>query len=249
MERGLAVPAHPVEHLLVGLHLRPGGQLASIEGGERRLREDRPGDPDRFDPFPPVLLGRQVVEAEGRVHPGVGAHDLHRTTCVGVHRPDVHLIAVVPGRSRPVVADSDREEVEHQVRIGDLVVAPGEAAGLEMVRRAEPRAEEQPLGADERLAPVLQPGSDRDGLRARVLDVHLEVILEMFADPRDVLHHVHAERAELIGVADTRELQCLGGIDGATAQDHFPCANPPSGTSPSRRTRRRRLGFLRTGSC
>ena len=227
-------PAHPVQDLLVGLHLLARGELTAVERTERRLREDRPRDLDRLHPFLPILVGRQVVEPERRVHPGIGAHDLHRPPRVRVHRSDVHLVAVVPGRSRPVVANGDGQEVEHQVRIGDLVVAPDEAARLEMVRGPEARTEEQPLGPDERLPPQLQARGDRHGLRAGMLHVDLEVILEMLADPGNVLHHVDAQRAELVRVADPRELQDLRRVDGAAAQDHLARPNRPRRTRPAR---------------
>ena len=63
---------------------------------------------------------RQVVELHRRVHLGVGRADPHPAAGVGVHRADVDLVAVALGRRRAVVPDRDREEVEHQVRVGDV---------------------------------------------------------------------------------------------------------------------------------
>ena len=153
--------------------------------------------------------------------PRVGAHDLHGAAGVGVHRSDVHLVAVAAGRRRAVVADRDRQEVEHQVGIHDVLVAPYEASGLEVIGRAEAGPEEQPFGADERLAPVLQPRRHRDGLGARVLDVHLQVVLEMLSHAGKVLHDRDAEGLELTRAADARQLQGLGRAERAAAEDHL----------------------------
>ena len=46
--------------------------------------------------------------------------------------------------------------MEHQVRVGDVLVAPGEPAALEVVRGARTAAQEQPLRPDERPAPQLR---------------------------------------------------------------------------------------------
>ena len=66
-------------------------------------------------------------------------------------------------RSGAVVADRQRQEVEHQVRVGDLVVAADEAARLEVVRRAWAAAEQQPLEADLRAVAVLIAGATETG--------------------------------------------------------------------------------------
>ena len=110
------------------LDARPGRRLAALVGRERGLAEDPPGDPDRLHPLPPILVGRQVVEPDRRVDARVGRGDPHGPPRVGAHRPDVDLVAVVPPPARAVVADRQRQEVEHQVGVGDVVVAAREAA-------------------------------------------------------------------------------------------------------------------------
>jgi hypothetical protein len=71
-------------------------------------------------------------------------------------------------------------------------------------------------------------GRDRDRLRARVLDVDLEVVLQVLADAGQVVHDVDAERAQLVGVAHAGELQRCGEL----------MAPPHSTTSPARTARR-----------
>ncbi|TMM15114.1 MAG: hypothetical protein E6F98_02800, partial [Actinobacteria bacterium] len=180
MERRLRVAGDPVQHLLLALHGRPGRRLAGVVRIERRPVEDGPRDLDRLHPLAPVLLRRQIVEAQRRLRPRVRAHDLHRAARVRVHRPDVHLVAVRSRWSGTVVADRERQEVEHQVGVGDLVVRAGEAASLEMVRRTGPVAEEQPPRPDVGPFPLLQCRLHRHRLCALVLDVHLQDHLEVY---------------------------------------------------------------------
>ena len=60
------------------------------------------------------------------------------------------------------------------------------------------------LRADERPLPLLQRGLHRHRLRARVLDVDLEVVLQVLADARQVVDDVDAERLELARVRRRR---------------------------------------------
>ena len=201
MERRLGVAGDPFQDLGVGRDARSRGDLAVVERFECGLAEDVPRDVDRLDPFAPVLVGRQVVEAERGVLRRIGALDPDRAARVRVHRPDMHLVAVALHRRRPVVTDRDRQEVEHQVRVRDVVVAAGEAAALEVVRGARPAPEEEPLETDPRPVPPQLGRRHGDGLPAAVLDVHLEVVLEVLADARDVGDDVDAVPPQLLGIA------------------------------------------------
>ncbi len=165
--------------------------------------------------------GGDVVEPQRRLGLRVGGGDLHRAARVGVHRPDVHLVTVPARRRRAVVADGDRQEVEHQVRVGDFVVAAHEPAALEVVRRAGSPAQEQPLGADEGSPPHLQLRLQRHRLLAGVLHVDLEVILQVPADGRQVVHDGDVQPGEMRGIADAAELQQLRRVEGPATQDDF----------------------------
>jgi hypothetical protein len=101
--------------------------------------------------------------------------------------------------------------VEHQVGVVDLVVAPDEAAALEVVRCPRAAPEELPLRADERPAPFLGRGRlHRDRLGGRVLDVDLEVVLEVGPDAGQVGGDVDAQLAQMVGGANATEHQQLG---------------------------------------
>src|SRR4051812_27636459 len=87
-----------------------------------------------------------------------------------------------------------------------------------MVRRTGPAAS-QPLQADPWAPPLREVGRQRNRLRAPVLDVHLEVILHVLADADEIVHDGDAERFEIGGVADARELEQLWRVERAAATD------------------------------
>ena len=80
---------------------RSGRNLAAVERIEGGLLQDLSRDVDGLDPLPPVLIGRQIVETNRRVHARVGRDDLDRAAGVRVHRSDVNLVAVAPAGAEP----------------------------------------------------------------------------------------------------------------------------------------------------
>ena len=72
MERRLGVARDPVEDLLVGLDASARRRLAAVVRRHRRLVEDAARDADGLDPLAPVLVGREVVEAQRRMLARVG---------------------------------------------------------------------------------------------------------------------------------------------------------------------------------
>ena len=132
----------------------------------------------------------------------------------------MHLIPVVAGRGRSVVAHGDRKEMEHQVRIRRVVVGTSETAALEVV--GGPRSSpEQPLQADERPSPQLEVSLHRYRLGACVLHVDLEVVLQVLADAGQVMDHRHPGGLEDLRRADPRDLKQLWGVERAATQDDF----------------------------
>src|SRR6476620_11575926 len=128
----------------------------------------------------------------------VGALERDRPPGIRVHRADVDLVAMALGARGPVVADRERQEVEHEVRVRNLIVRADEATSLEVVRRTGPTPQEEPLGADEWAAPELRRRRlHRDRLQALVLDVHLEVVLEVAAYAGNVGDDVDPESLEV----------------------------------------------------
>jgi hypothetical protein len=105
-----------------------------------------------------------------------------------------------------------------QVRVAHIVIAANEGAGLEVIGGAKAFAEQQPLQPDAQLIPWPGGAVEGDGLRAGVLDVDLQVILQITTDPRQVRAHVDPEFTQDIAIADTGEHQQLWRINGAAAQ-------------------------------
>ena len=63
-------------------------------------------------------------------------------------------------------------------------------------------------------------------MRAGVLDIDLEVILEVLADARQVVARGDADRAQPPGVTDPRQLQQLRGVEGASTEDDLTGGHP-----------------------
>ena len=140
---------------------------------------------------------------------------------------------VALGGLAAVVADGDRQEVEHQVGPADLVVAADEPAGLEVVGGADTPTPEEPLRTDPGLVTVGQPRRDRHRLGGGVLDVDLEVVLQVGTHAGQLDPGLDADGAQLLGVADAGQLQQLGAVERAAAQDHLSRRHRPAQPAPA----------------
>ncbi len=225
MKGRLGVALHPFDDLFVSFDLRARREFAAVVRTECGLIEDPPRRSHRLDPFATISFGGQVVELQRRVHTRVAGRDLDGAASVGVHRPDVHLVSVTTGGGAAVVANCDRQEVEHQIRIGRFFVAAYEPASLEVVGGTEASAAEQPLRTDDRPPPPGETRRDGNRLLGGVLDVDLEVILEVIANARKVRDGLDAQGLQLGGVSHARQLEQLRRIDRSAAQNHFPGRN------------------------
>ena len=143
-------------------------------------------------------------------------------------------LVAVPGRAgAPVVADRQRQEVEHEVRVGDLVVGPGEPAALEVVGRARPAPQEEPLRPDERPPPQLRRRRlHRHRLERLVLDVDLEVVLQVRPDPGQVGDDRDAEGAEIVGPPHPGQLEELRRVDRPAGEDDLAAFDPLGAAAP-----------------
>ena len=143
----------------------------------------------------------------------------------------MHLVAVPAARGRAVVADRQRQEVEHEVRVGLLRVAAHEPAALEVVGGAG-SPPQQPLQADPGAPPALQVRLHRHGSLAGVLHVHLEVVLQVLADSGQIGDDVDVQRPQQPGRTDAGELQQLGRTERPAAQDHAPASHGARAAAP-----------------
>ena len=153
---GLGILADPLEDFLVGLHVRTRGNLAVGVLLHCWSVQQLTGDLDSLDPFTTVLISGQVVEQNRRLDFDVRGGDVNMATGVRVHRTNVELETVRAIDLRAVVTHGQRQEVEHQVRVGLVVVGAGETAALEVRRRHRALVGEHPPQANERPTPLLQ---------------------------------------------------------------------------------------------
>ena len=87
------------------------------------------------------------------------------------------LVTVAGGRGRAVVADGDGQEMELEIGVGHRIVAPDEAAGLEVVAGPDAGAAEKPFEPDGRLIVPLERREKAHGLAAGILDIDLQMVL------------------------------------------------------------------------
>src|SRR5581483_1469806 len=146
----------------------------------------------------------------------------HPTSALGAHGPHVSLEPMLASERRAVIVHGHGQEVELNVRIIDARATADETTGLEVVGRAQTLLGENPTGADERLAERRHFRKERDGLLAGHLEIELQVILEVFTHPRQVVHYTDPEVGQLRARTHARELQELRRVDGTATDNHFP---------------------------
>src|SRR5690625_186422 len=220
--------------LCVALDARSGRQLGSAVGVEGLLGEDLAGQTDGFAHFLPVVLGPHIVEEDGRRLARVARADVHVASGSWAHGAYMSLKTVAFYRVAAVIVHRDRQEVVLQVRVLDAGAAADEAARLEVAGGAWTLFEEQPSCADPRLVPRLSCRIDADRLCAGMLHVDFQVILEVLAYPRQLVHHFDPSSAQHLRRADPRQLQQLGRVDGAGADDYLPAGAQDVGAAAPR---------------
>ena len=112
---------------------------------------------------------------------------------------------------------------EMELDVGRLLrpVAPPEAAGLDDVGGDRPLAEQRVFQAGHRLPALLLVAVDAVRPVEFGDDVDIHVIVQVLADARQVVHHLDAVLAEMLGRADARQHQQLRRADGAGGDDDF----------------------------
>ena len=125
------------------------------------------------------------------------------------------LKAVAFRRRLAVIAHGDGQEVILDVGIFHPRFRADEGAGLELVRSAEPLAGEQPLRADDSLAPEVPVLEQGDRQARGELQVKFHVVLQVRAHLRAVEDDGDAEAGEVVGGTDAGKLQEAGGADGS----------------------------------
>ena len=97
------------------------------------------------------------------------------------------LVAVAAHPLLHVVGGRHRQEMKLDVGPADARARADEAAGFEMVGRAEPGFEGDPAHADQGLGQQAGRRIERDRLRAGLLDIEFQMVLEVRADAGQVV--------------------------------------------------------------
>ncbi|CEL31964.1 hypothetical protein SRM1_05338 [Pseudomonas fluorescens] len=221
MERGFGVFADELVQLLIGLHVDTRADFTATVLIQRWLLHDFTGQADAVTELLPVLLGGHVVEQDARVLTRILGLHLDAATARRTHGTHVRLETVLFHTVAAVVVNRYRQEVVLDVRPFEFRTRTDEAAGLELVAGADAGAVEQPLGTDGRLVVPEQRRVQRNRLGARILQVQLKVILQVFTDARQIVYDRDVEAFQQFCRAYAGTLQNLRRGDGAGAQQDF----------------------------
>ena len=169
-----------------------------------------------------VFGGAQVVGRNGRGIFKVGAADLHRAAAGGVE------VADTGGECREAVqrlakrVQRQRLYVVLQIGVLQLRAAACESAQLRGCHAHGAGAVQQVFPANTQLAKARGgQGVERGGIADFVDRANLQMVLQIGADARQVMHHRNAFGMQYIGRANARQLQQLGRVDGPGADNHF----------------------------
>jgi hypothetical protein len=209
---------------IIRLRLRPGLNLVIDIRSDGVGREDLAREANGGAKLFPIRGLRHVVEQDARGLRRIGGAQRDAAPAFRPHRADMGLKPVPLRRRLAVITHGDGQEMELDVGIVQPRARADETAGLEIVRCAQTLAGEQPLRADQRLAPKRPIGRKADGLGGGVLDVKLEVILQVRAHARAVGDHGNSVLGQMLARSNSTEHENFRRIDRTGRQDDLgPC--------------------------
>jgi len=210
---GVRVLAGVGEDVLVGVRLRRQVRLAHPRL-QRLLLGDLHRQAQPVHERRPVVLGGQVVVDDPRL--GVGQRraqeDLAARLRLDQHRPVAD--AVVVRRGQALVVQQARRVVELDVGRVQARAGAEEGARLGQVGRQRPAALLEQLQVLGRERVEQRPAVGEE------VEVAHQVVLQVLAD-RQVLAHLDAQRAQVVGRADARVHEQHRRLVGARRQDHL----------------------------
>ena len=204
-----------------------GREFLVDHAGKGRRRRQLAQQHRPFDHFLEIVLRRERIGNDARRSERIGRCQFQMPAAVGPaglrgeqksgKRIRAHQRTLARRRARV----AQRREIE--LDVGPVEAGPraDEAAGLVHAQRQRAAPGREVAQARPQLAvPGTQLVVERGHART-IQVVDAEVILQMLPDVRIVQQHGQAERAEMRGGPDARQLEQLRRVDGAGAHDHL----------------------------
>ena len=113
----------------------------------------------------------------------------------------------------------DRRDVNLEIAPRHAVVAAIEAADLVNARRGNSASGEQPLKTRLPALPGMPEPGDRHGPGGGETQYHVRVLLQIRANAGQIVHHLDAVRAQMVGRSNPGKHQELRRVDGSAAED------------------------------
>ncbi|KAG1715544.1 hypothetical protein GQR58_000517 [Nymphon striatum] len=147
--------------------------FAFHKGLKRILLEYFSGQTNALTEILPILFLAHIIKPDHRRSFGIFRAQCDRPARRSTHWPDMGLKPMPLGQGLPVIAHSNWQEMELDVRVSHASARTNKSCTFKLVRGPKPCFGEQPLGPDQRLGhqiPVLIKG---DRLAGRHLKVDL----------------------------------------------------------------------------
>ena len=198
-----------------------GSSAGPPERIEGPFRDDVPGLVDTGAQVVEIARIVEKVEVGRRPVRRVGRSLTHAAPAAPAQGADAQAEAAAGGARGPAL-HREREKAILDVGVRFVWRRAGEGADLDLARGADPVVREEPARADRH--PAERPGEPVVGaahVRAP-LDADLQAILQVAADPRQVVRDADSVRARTIGRPDAREHEKVRRRKGARRHDGLP---------------------------
>ena len=101
-----------------------------------------------------------------------------------------------------IIADRQGQKMKHQVGVSHLIIASRKPSCFKMIGGCRALSKEKPLKTDPRFIPPTQSRLHRNRLGARVLHIHLQMVLQVFSHSREFLNDFDTQGLKVFRVPD-----------------------------------------------
>ena len=124
-----------------------------------------------------------------------------------------------------IVANRQRQKMEHQVRVCHQIIASCKPSCFKIIGGRWALPKEKPLKTDPRFIEPSECRLHRNWLGARMLHINLQMVLQVFSNSWEFLNYFDTQGLKFIQVPNARKLQKLRRIEGASTGDDFSTLN------------------------